>query len=81
MRLVVTGPLRSKLPAHWEYDFLDAPNECGPDFQLKGIFPGPYYCFFEKYSKENMREAVEYVAEVVEEDGPYDLVIGFSQVR
>ena len=28
-----------------------------------------------------MREAVEFVAEVVEEDGPYDILIGFSQVR
>lgn len=27
-----------------------------------------------------MEEAVEFVQEVVEEDGPYDCVIGFSQV-
>ena len=28
-----------------------------------------------------MKDAVEYVREVVEEDGPYDAVLGFSQVR
>lgn len=27
-----------------------------------------------------MKEAVEYVQEVIEEDGPYDAIIGFSQV-
>ena len=28
-----------------------------------------------------MAQAVAYVQEVVEEDGPYDCLIGFSQVR
>jgi hypothetical protein len=27
-----------------------------------------------------MQQAIEYVHEVVEEDGPYDFVVGFSQV-
>jgi hypothetical protein len=47
---------------------------------LKGIYPGPNYCFFDKYSPEQMQDALEYLDEIIAEDGPYDAVIGFSQV-
>ncbi|KUJ13196.1 uncharacterized protein LY89DRAFT_687410 [Mollisia scopiformis] len=71
--------IRSLLPSTYVFDFLDAPIECDAAAELEGLFPGPYYCFFDKYSEEEMQKAIEFVHEVVEEDGPYDCVMGFSQ--
>lgn len=74
------APLRALLPSTYTFDFLDAPNECNAAPELSGIYPAPYYCFFERHSEEEMQAAVEFVKEVVEEDGPYDMIMGFSQV-
>jgi len=68
------------LPPSWEFDFVDAPFDCNAAPELTGIYPGPYHCFFDKYSEENMSQAVDFVREVVDEDGPYDCIMGFSQV-
>ena len=72
--------LVSTLPPHWALDFVDAPIECGPGLNISGIYPAPYYCFFESYTPERMSDAVSFVREIVEEDGPYDAIFGFSQV-
>jgi hypothetical protein len=45
------------------------------------LYPGPYYQFFERYSDVDMQKAINAMEEVVEEEGPYDGVLGFSQVR
>lgn len=71
----------SALPPHWTFEFHDAPIECGPGLDIGGVYPGPYYCFFESYTPERMSDAVEYVREIVEDEGPFDAVMGFSQVR
>ena len=70
----------SRLPSSWEFDFLEAPFECEGASELRNIYTGPYSCFFQQYSKASMQQAVEYVREVVDEDGPYDCIMGFSQV-
>lgn len=76
----MTASLASILPPSYEYDYLDAPIECEAAPEIRGIFPGPYYCFFQQYSDLDMARAVKYVQEVVDEDGPYNCLIGFSQV-
>jgi hypothetical protein len=70
------------LPAHYTFDFADAPIECGPGLGLDvgDVYPGPYYCFFEAYTPERMDAAIEHVREIIEEDGPYDAIFAFSQV-
>lgn len=80
-RLRSSAPLQFLLPSTWTYDFIDSSHPCSAADELNGVYPGPYYCYFPKYTPEAMDEAVQYVQEVVEEDGPYDCVIGFSQVR
>lgn len=72
--------LIAALPPHYTFDFVDAPIECGAGLDVGGVFPGPYYCFFESYTPERMENAIEYVREIVEEDGPYDAIFAFSQV-
>jgi hypothetical protein len=76
------GQQRHHLPAHYTFDFADAPIECGPGLGLDvgDVYPGPYYCFFEAYTPERMDAAIEHVREIIEEDGPYDAIFAFSQV-
>jgi hypothetical protein len=72
--------LMAALPSHYTFDFVDAPVECGPGLDVGDVYPGPYYCFFDAYTPERMDDAIEHVREIVEEDGPYDAIIAFSQV-
>lgn len=71
----------ASLPPHWTFEFVDAPIDCGPGLDIGQVYPGPYYCFFESYTPDRMHDAVEYVREIVEDEGPFDAIIGFSQVR
>lgn len=73
--------LIAALPSHWTFEFVDAPIECGPGLDVGQVYPGPYHCFFETYTPDRMADAVDYVREIVEEEGPFDAVFGFSQVR
>lgn len=73
------APLIAALPPHWTFEFVDAPNACGPGPGVDSVYAGPYYCFFESYTPERMANAVAYVREIVEDEGPFDAVIGFSQ--
>jgi hypothetical protein len=76
-----TANICSQVPATYTFDFIDAPIECDPAPDLRNVYPGPYYQFFDQYSGAAMQEAIKIVEEVVDEDGPYDGVVGFSQVR
>lgn len=64
------GALRASLPASWEFDFIDAPHACAPAPELKSFNPGSCFHFFGEFTVSAMCSAVEYVREVVEEDGP-----------
>jgi hypothetical protein len=75
-----TASLLTHLPSTYTYDYLDSPIPCAAAPELKAVYPGPYSCFFTHYTPSEMASAVEYVREVVDDDGPYDCVIGFSQV-
>jgi Serine hydrolase (FSH1) len=71
---------RSLLPKHLEYEFFDADNEYPAAEGVGGIFPGPYYCFYPVPTTKNVEEAHQYVQNIIEEEGPFDAVMGFSQV-
>ncbi|TKW48618.1 hypothetical protein CTA1_5550 [Colletotrichum tanaceti] len=43
------------------------------------IFPGPYLCYHGEPVEEDVRAAHEFLLEVVREEGPFDMVVGFSQ--
>jgi hypothetical protein len=72
--------LIAALPPHYTFNFVDAPVECGPGLDVGDVYPGPYHCFFDSYTPERMTDAIEHVREIIEEDGPYDAIIAFSQV-
>lgn len=41
-------------------------------------YPGPYLCYYDEPTPKVVQSAVELVLEVVDEDGPFDAVLGFS---
>lgn len=75
-----TEMFRSLLPKHFEYEFFDADNEYPAAEGCADIFPGPYYCFYPVPTTNNVELAHQYVQEIIEEEGPFDAVMGFSQV-
>jgi len=77
-----TAPLRSLLPSHWEYYFLQAPLECGPAPGIGEIYPGqPYKCWFFVPSLKEFQNVHYLLEEAIEEEGPFDAAWGFSAVR
>ena len=66
-----TAGFRALLPDHYEYCFFDGeePFESYP--AISNVFPGPYFCYYRDNSMRRVREAHEYVGEMVEEDGGY----------
>lgn len=72
---------RSLLPEDLEYDFFDADHEIGAADGVEGIFPGPYTCWYPVPTQTNVKDAHQVVWDLIEEEGPFDIVMGFSQVR
>ncbi|KAE8150833.1 hypothetical protein BDV25DRAFT_171872 [Aspergillus avenaceus] len=71
--------LRGYLPADWEFDFLDGEMESKPATGIEDIFPGPYYSYHGVPIPEDVWRAYNFIMDVVQEEGPFDGVIGFSQ--
>jgi hypothetical protein len=46
---------------------------------IPSIMPGPFYCWYTRVETEHIRAAHELVHEIIEEEGPFDGLIGFSQ--
>ena len=46
---------------------------------MESFFPGPYFCYYDLPTDDLVRQAQVYIEEIIEEEGPFDGVIGFSQ--
>ncbi|KAJ5715841.1 uncharacterized protein N7483_013022 [Penicillium malachiteum] len=72
-------PLRAHLPSDWEFEFLDGEMSASPPPGIDQIFPGPYLCYHGEPVPEDVWNAYNLIMEVVQEEGPFDGVIAFSQ--
>ncbi|RMZ80488.1 hypothetical protein DV737_g3017, partial [Chaetothyriales sp. CBS 132003] len=70
---------RSLLPDHFQYEFFDGEHEYPAAEGCADIFPGPYYAFYPVPTTMDVELAHQYVAEIIEDEGPFDAVMGFSQ--
>ena len=52
-----------------------APHPC---LDIGKNYPGPYLCYYDAPTPKAVQSAVDLVLEVIEEDGPFDAVLGFS---
>ncbi|OKL57045.1 hypothetical protein UA08_07372 [Talaromyces atroroseus] len=65
------------------FHFIEGEIEAEPGPGIDGYFDGPYYSYY-KFPRtfddtdESMMEAYELLYDVIEEDGPFDGVMGFS---
>lgn len=72
------APIRELLPSSYEYVFIEGGELCDP---LPGqVYPGPYRCWYSSPSTEKVAKAQELVRREIESKGPFDVIMGFSQV-
>ncbi|KAL7621660.1 hypothetical protein AAE478_008987 [Parahypoxylon ruwenzoriense] len=73
------APILAQLdPAH-EFVFVDGLIQCEPADGAKGVFPGPFYCYYDKPVLERLQAAYNLIQEVIDDEGPFYGVVGFSQ--
>ncbi|XP_051141911.1 uncharacterized protein LOC127258893 [Andrographis paniculata] len=69
--------------SHFHMDFPDGIFPAGGKSEIEGIYPPPYFEWFQ-YNKEfteyqNLQECVDYLCEYITSNGPFDGLLGFSQ--
>lgn len=53
------------------------PNKRNPG--LSAFTKGPFFCYYSAFDPLSIKKSHEMLAEVIEEDGPFDGIVGFSQ--
>lgn len=69
----------SHVSSEHSFDFLDAQFKSSAGPGVAEFFAPPYLAWHDHYQPSHVGNVHEYLREVIEEDGPYDGVIGFSQ--
>lgn len=72
------APLQRRLAQH-TLEFLDAQSACAPAPGISDLYPPPYLCWYEHGHPDNVSIALDDLRAVLDEDGPYDGLIGFSE--
>ncbi|KAF2203123.1 EF-hand calcium-binding domain protein [Delitschia confertaspora ATCC 74209] len=73
------SPLISQLSPDHSFDFIDAQFEGPAAPGITGVFPGPYFVWHKEHSPQSVEKVHDYLDTVIDEDGPYDGIIGFSE--
>ena len=63
----------------YTFDFVDGPYPCGAAPGVDLFYEAPYYSFYEPSSIAAIRLAHEWLQGYIEDNGPYDGVLMFSQ--
>lgn len=82
------GPLIHHLlkeDSTYSFEFVDAEVDCPPAEGIEALYPGPFrewytWDFAKRVPpRETVTDAIESILSIIEEDGPFDGLIGFSQ--
>lgn len=76
----LTESFRSLLPSDYDFTFVDGPTTCKPDGAIAKVYPGPYLCWYRTPTTESVTAAHRHVKSIMAEKGPFDGIMGFSQV-
>ncbi|KAF3386428.1 Esterase mlcF [Penicillium rolfsii] len=71
--------LRRELDPSFELIFVDGPFECERGPGVSEYQAGPYFSHTQGYSPADIAQAVGYLEETLEDEGPFDGIFGFSQ--
>ncbi|KGO72707.1 Serine hydrolase FSH [Penicillium italicum] len=74
-----TAHFRDLLPPDYEFVFVDGTTVCDPAPEVAENFEGPYLGWYRSPSTVSVAAAHDTVRKVIEEKGPFDAVLGFSQ--
>ncbi|KAI4182055.1 MAG: hypothetical protein L6R41_006235 [Letrouitia leprolyta] len=73
------APLRAGLSGHHEFVYLAGEVECDAAPGVSNIYPGPYLSYYTLPTTTQVQDAHDLVLDFIDEEGPFDAVIGFSQ--
>ncbi|KAI0887633.1 serine hydrolase FSH [Annulohypoxylon maeteangense] len=78
---IQTGPLRQALGKNHEFEFYEGEHEVPPAPGIHSVFERDIYkAWYDPcLGASTHRKAIELLSEIVDEDGPFDGCIGFSQ--
>ena len=68
------------LPCHYEYDFVNGQYHCDPAPGVAAIYDGPFLCWYNTPTTKKVARAHKQIYSIIEKRGPFDAVMGFSQV-
>jgi hypothetical protein len=74
-----TVALRSKLPPHYTFKFIDAPFHCAPAPGTDILFESGHYAWWTHQTVNGIRGAHQFLEEYIASHGPFDMLMGFSQ--
>ncbi|KAI4101559.1 MAG: hypothetical protein L6R37_004885 [Teloschistes peruensis] len=73
------GLLRAQLPGSHDFVYLPGEVECDAAPGVSAIYPGPYLCYYDLPTTNAVGDAHDLVLAFIEDEGPFDAIIGFSQ--
>ena len=59
---------------------MDADHDCEAADGVSQVYPGPYLSFYNTPYTNQIKNSHAFVDEIIQEDGPFDAIMGFSQV-
>lgn len=62
----------------FEFTFVDAIIECPGDVEIAKYYRGPFFRHWDG-TQDSVQQCYEYLLDIIDEDGPFDGVVGFSQ--
>ncbi|KFY76981.1 hypothetical protein V499_03501 [Pseudogymnoascus sp. VKM F-103] len=74
-----TATFRKLLPDTYEFDFVNGPFSDGPAAGIDLFHPPPYYKLYEHLTLESLQQGYKWLLAYINENGPYDAVMCFSQ--
>ncbi|KAK0629920.1 serine hydrolase FSH [Bombardia bombarda] len=74
-----TAAFRAKLDPSYTFDFVDAPWESAPAPGINALFDSGHYVWWPKPTINSIRGAHKWLIDYIDEHGPYDAVVCFSQ--
>lgn len=75
----LTASFRKLLGKSYTFDFIDGPFPCSAAAGIDLFYRPPYYSFYATPTIDDIRLGHQWLMDYMEENGPYDGVISFSQ--
>lgn len=72
--------MRDMLPDEYEFVFFDGGHECEPAPEVADAYAPPFKTWYNTPTTTKVTDAHRQVRSIISEHGPFDAVLGFSQV-